>query len=134
MEISCLVYSRRIFPLLIKEKRQLTYLLVVNLDIVKEIQKYVREKINKLGQHMMHMYIHYTVIPKMLEVMANGKTKSKLLKKYSVTKICQDTIEDWIIKLGFTYNYDVKNYYVAGYEKKDMIWYRWKSIDCYLLL
>ena len=83
---------------------------------------------------MMHMYIHDTLIPKMLEVMDNGKTKSKLLKNSSLTTLCQDTVGEWIIKLGFKYNYDVKNYYVAGYEKKDTIWYIWKSIYRYLLL
>ena len=48
--------------------------------------------------------------------------------------ICQETVGEWLIKIGFKYNYDVNNDYVGGHGKKDIIWYRWKFIDLYLLL
>ena len=39
---------------------------------------------------MMHMYIHDTLIPNMLEGMSNGKTKAKVLENYDLTTLCQD--------------------------------------------
>ena len=33
-----------------------------------------------------------------------------------------------LIKLGFKYDYDVKNYYMGGHEKKGAIWYIWNII------
>ena len=83
---------------------------------------------------MMQMYINDTLIPKMLEVMPNDTTKDKPQEKHGLTTLCQDTVGEWLIKLGFKYNYSVKNYYVDSHEKKDTIWYRWNFIDQYLLL
>ena len=73
---------------------------------------------------MMHIYINDTLIHKMSEGMWNDTTKDKLLEKYGLTTICQDTVGEWLIKLGFKYNYSVKSYYVDIHEKKDTIWYR----------
>ena len=50
---------------------------------------------------MMHMYIHDTLILKMLELISNGKTKANILENYGIKNICQETVEEWIIKLGF---------------------------------
>ena len=52
---------------------------------------------------MIHMYINDTPIPKMLELMLNGTTKAKLLEKSVLAKLCQDTLGECIIKLGFKY-------------------------------
>ena len=46
----------------------------------------------------------------------------------------QETIVEWLMKLGFKYDYAVNKYYVVGHEMKDTIWYKWKFIDIYLLL
>ena len=75
-----------------EEKRQLTYVLVANLNIAKEIHKYDQENIDTLGRNMIHMYIHNNLIPKMLEGMSNGTTNSKLLENYGLTMLCQDTV------------------------------------------
>ena len=83
---------------------------------------------------MMHMYIHGTLIPKMLEVIFNGTTKAKLLENYRLMALCQETVGELIIKIVFKYEYSANNYYVGVHEKKDMIWYRWKFIYCYTLL
>ena len=64
---------------------------------------------------MMHMYIHDTLIPKMLEEMKNVKTKDKLLVNYILTTLFQETGEDWLIKLRFKYDYAVNNDYVGGH-------------------
>ena len=69
------------FPFLSEEKRQLPYFLVSNWDIFKVINKYGWDIINTLGRHMMHMYIHDTLIPKMLELMSNGKNNAKILEQ-----------------------------------------------------
>ena len=82
----------------------------------------------------MHMYIHDTLIPKMLEGMLNGTTKDKILENYGITTLYQDSLVEWLIKLGFEYDCSVKNYYVGDHEKKDSIWYRWKFVDSYILL
>ena len=83
---------------------------------------------------MMRMYSHYTLIPKMLEVMSNGISKAKLLENYCLTALFQETVGQWIIKIGFKYNYAVNDYYVGGHKNKDMISYRYNFIDCCLLL
>ena len=49
----------------------------------------------------MHMYIHDTFIPKMLEGISNSTTRAKILENYGVTTICQDTVGEWLIKIGF---------------------------------
>ena len=82
----------------------------------------------------MHVYIHDTLIPKMLEVICNSTTKFKLLVNYGLTKLCQETVGYCLIKLVFKYYYDVNNYYVGSQKDKDNIWYIWKFIDSYLLL
>ena len=41
--------------------------------------------------------------------MKNGTTKSKLLENYDITTICQETVRERIINLGFKYNYVVNN-------------------------
>ena len=99
-----------------------SYFVVANWGIAEEIYKYGQENINTLGQQIMHMCIHNTLIPNMLEVMSNGKTKAKILKKYGLTTLFQYTVVECIINVGFKYDYDVKNYYVYGHEKKDTIW------------
>ena len=96
------------WPLLINDKKK-KYFLVANCYIAEAINKYGKDNINTLGRHIIHMYIHETLIPKMSEVMDNGKTKSKLLKNSSLTTLCQDTVGEWIIKIGFKYNYSVNN-------------------------
>ena len=73
---------------------------------------------------MMHMYINYTLIPKMLEVISNGTTEAKLFENYGLTKLLQDTVVERIVNLGIKYDCIVKNYFVDIYEKKDTIWYR----------
>ena len=82
----------------------------------------------------MHNCIHDTLIPKMLELMSNGITKANLLEKYGTTNIFQETVGEFLIKIGFKYNYDVNNYYVYGHKKNDMIWCRYNFIGRYLLL
>ena len=54
--------------------------------------------------------------------MSNGTTKANILENYGLTTLCQDTVGEWLIKLGFKYYYAVKNYYVLGHEENDMIW------------
>ena len=66
--------------------------------------------------------------------MSNGTIKAKVLGKYGFTSLCQETVGEWIIKLVFKYDYASNNYYVGVHENKDTIWYRWKFIDCCLLL
>ena len=83
---------------------------------------------------MMHMYIHDNLISKMLEIMWNGRTKAKIFEDYSLTKLCQETVGYWLIKLGFKYYCAINNNYVGGHKNKDMIRYRWNFIDFYLLL
>ena len=83
---------------------------------------------------MMHMSIHETLIPNMLEGMSNDTTKAKLLENYGLTFIFKDTVGEWLVNLGFKCDYSVNNYYVGRYEKKDTIWYRWEFIGCYLIL
>ena len=82
----------------------------------------------------MRLYIHDILIPKMLEGISNGTTKAKLLENYALTMLYQETIVEWLMNLGFKYDYAVNKYYVVGHEMKDTIWYKWKFIDCYLLL
>ena len=89
---------------------KLPYFLVANWYIDKVIHKCGQESIRKLLRHMTHMYIHGTLIPKMLEVMSNGKTKAKLLANYGLTTLCQETVGEWIIKLVFKYDYADNNY------------------------
>ena len=101
--MECLVYSRRNFPILRKEKRQLPYLLVANWDIAIEKRKYSQESINTLLRKRMHIYIHDTLIPNMLEVISNGTTKAKLLEKYVLVKIYQEKVVEWLINIGFKY-------------------------------
>ena len=55
--------------------------------------------------------------------MSNGKTKAKLLENYGLTMICQETVGEWLIKIGFKYDYAVNNYYVGSQKDKDNIWY-----------
>ena len=122
------------FPVVSKEKRQLPYFLQANWDIAEAIRKYGRENIDTLGRNMMHMYIHDTLIPKMLKDMATGTTKEELLNMYGLKTLCIDTVGKWLIKLGFKYDYVINNYYVDGHEKKETIRYRWKFVDRYLLM
>ena len=107
--MECLVYSRRNFPILRKEKRKLPYLLVANWGIAIEKRKYSQESIKALLQKMMHIYIHDTLIPNMLEGISNGKTKDDILEKYGLNNLCEDTIREWITKLGFKYYYATNN-------------------------
>ena len=67
---------------------------------------------------MMQMYIQDTLITKILEVMYNGTTKSKILKICGFKNLCQDTVGEWRIKIGFKYDYAVNNYYVDDHEKR----------------
>ena len=46
---------------------------------------------------MMHMYIHDTLIPKMLEGMSNFKTKANILENYGLTILYQEAVGEWII-------------------------------------
>ena len=102
-------------PLLRTDKRKLPYFLVANWYIDKVIHKCGQESIGTLLQHMMHMYTHGTLIPKMLEVLSNGTTKSNLLGNCGLTTLCQETVGEWLIKLVFKYDYFVNNYYVGGH-------------------
>ena len=56
--------------------------------------------------------------------MPNNTTKDKLFEKYFLTTLCQETLREWLIRIGFKYEYAVNNYYVGSHEKKDMIWHR----------
>ena len=42
--------------------------------------------------------------------------------------LCQDTLGEWIIKLGSKNDYDVKNYYMDGHENNDGIRYIWNLL------
>ena len=82
----------------------------------------------------MYIYIHDTVIPYMLYVMSNGTTKDMLLESYGLKTICQETVGECLIKIGFKYNYDVNNNYVGDHKNNDTICYRRKFIDSYLII
>ena len=56
------------------------------------------------------------------------------MENCGIAALCQETVGEWITKLGFKYDYDVNNDYVGGHEKKDAVWYEWKYIDFCLLL
>ena len=103
------------FSSLLKEKRQLAYLLVANWGIAKAIHKYSQESTRTLWQHMMHMYIRDNLIIIILEGMQNGITKAELLENYCITTLCQETVGEWWINLGFKYDYAVNNYYFGRY-------------------
>ena len=64
----------------------------------------------------------------------NGTTKANLLKNYGLAALCQYTVGEWIIKLGFKYNDAVNKNYVGGHKNKDAVWYRLNFIHFYLLL
>ena len=66
--------------------------------------------------------------------MPNNTTKDKLFEKYFLTTLCQETLREWLIRIGFKYEYDVNKYYVGDHKNKGMILYRWEFNDCYLLL
>ena len=83
---------------------------------------------------MMNMYIHGNLIPKISKGMSNSTIKSKLLENYGLILLFQKTAEEWLIKIGFKFNYYVNNNDVGGHGKKEMIWYRCKFIDIYILL
>ena len=70
----------------------------------------------------MYIYIHETLITKMLEWIPNGPTKANILVNYGPTMLFQETVGEWLIKLVFKYNYDFNNYYVGDHEKNNMIW------------
>ena len=82
---------------------------MANWGIAKEIQKYVQEKIGTLGWHIMHVYNHNTLIPKVLEIILNGTTKSQLLENYGFAKLRKYTVGEWLINIGFKYDYVAKN-------------------------
>ena len=50
---------------------------------------------------MVHMYIHDTFIPIILEFISKGATKANILVNYGLTIICKETVVDWLIKIGF---------------------------------
>ena len=56
------------------------------------------------------------------------------MENYGLATLLQDTVGEWLLELGFKYDYAVKNYYVFGHENNDMIWYRQKFTDIYLLI
>ena len=80
------------------------------------------------------MYIIVTLIPSIPEGMLNDTTKAKILENYGLTDPCEETGGEWIINIVLKYYYAFNNDYAGGHEKKDYIWYRWTSIDCYILL
>ena len=41
------------------------------------------------------------------------------MEKYNLKFLCQDTVGEWIIKLGFEYDYFFTEYYVDVHKKKD---------------
>ena len=54
----------------------------------------------------------------MVEEIFNGKTKAKLLENYYITRLCKDTVGEWLINIGFKYDYDINNYYVGDNERR----------------
>ena len=54
--------------------------------------------------------------------MSNGTIKAKVLGKYGFTSLCQETVGEWIINIGFKYNYTINTGYMGGHEKKYTIW------------
>ena len=116
------------------EERQLPYFLVANWYISKAIHKCGQECIGKFQWHMVHMYIHDTLITKMLKLMSNGTPNDKQWENCGLTTLCQEAVQERLIRIGFKYNYTVNNYYVGGHENKDMIRYIWNFIDRYILL
>ena len=55
------------FHIIRKEKDQLPYFLQVNLGISGAIKKCGHKNMDTLGQKMMYLYIHDTLIPQILE-------------------------------------------------------------------
>ena len=53
--------------------------------------------------------------------MSNGTTKAKLLENYGLKILFQETVGEWLIYIGFKYDYAVNNYYLGGHKKKDTI-------------
>ena len=79
-------------PLFRKYKRQWPYFLVSSWDITKAMQNHGQENIDTLVWHMMYMYIHENLIPKMSEGMSNDTTKAKILENHVLATLCQDTV------------------------------------------
>ena len=65
-KLNALFIVEESFTILIKENRKLPYFFVAYWDISKAIHKWGQESISTLLRHMIHMYIHNTLIPNML--------------------------------------------------------------------
>lgn len=128
------------FPLMKKEQNHLPHFLAANDDIKEAIQTHARENIDDSVSliHTIYDYIHETLLPKMVEEMAEKneeiETVEDLLKLYGLESLCHETVRTWLLKLGFSYDVKAKSYYVDGHEKKETVRYRWKFIDRYLMI
>ena len=49
----------------------------------------------------MHMYIQYTLIPNISEVISNGTTKDKLLETHDSKNRYNDKVGEWTINIVF---------------------------------
>ena len=99
--MECLVYSGRKCPSFEKGEEVTSIFTHIQLGYFQG-NTYIRPRDNnKLLWHMIHMYIHDTLIPKVLEGMSNGKNKAKLLENYGLTNLCQYKVGEWLTKIIF---------------------------------
>ena len=47
--------------------------------------------------------------------MLNDTTEAKILENYGLAMLCQETVGEWLINIGFKYDYSVNRYYLGGH-------------------
>ena len=130
--MACLFYSRRKVSYFEKGSYATSIFFIANLGISKGNTLICpRDHQYNCTTHDTHAY---SLHPHPLYVIRNGTTKDDIFENYGLVIICQETVVQWLIKIGSKCDYAINNYYVGSNEKKDMIWYIWQFIDSYLLL
>lgn len=108
------------------------------------IVKYALDNLNKLTMQLMHEYIHNTLLPDMkeklvselretLDGMEDGEDKRELeeqiglvtvdsiLKENHLTVLNEETVRQWMHKLGFKYEERKKCFFVDVHEREDVV-------------
>ena len=107
-----------------------------NPDLKDDFLQYAKENLERLSTATILEYVHNVLIPKLVkqeqeETECETSTKEEVLKQYRLTKVCLNTVNNWMTELGFKYSVRKKTYYVDGHEKVDTVLYRKEYIERY---
>ena len=122
------------------DKRPEPMLCQVFPDFTRKLKLFCNSILATMTLENVHEHIHENMLPEMLEEwrqnpdVDDGATMEDFLRAHRLKNLSLNTVNNWLLMIGYSYSAKRKSYYVDGHEREDVVAYRNQFVKRYLTL